>query len=720
MNQPVYIAHKTNVGYCIDDCQYQTIKEHLEGTASLCASYAKCFGAEDAGKLCGLMHDIGKYSEGFQKRIWENGPKVDHASAGAIECWGKRQAYAAMCVMGHHGGLMNVGVRDDMTDSDTFYGRLRRYQNQKKYEYSKWKDEIDLPPKMPPAPNVKNYCEEMFFTRMLYSCLVDADFLDTASFMGEPREIITANWDELNRRLDEYTRNWYPPKNELNAIRCKILDTCKVCGEEDRDSLFTLTVPTGGGKTVSSLAFALRHARRMGKDRIIYVIPYTAIIEQTAEVFREILGEDVVLEHHSGIAYDDGEDGNLDDRQKQLKYASENWDMPIIVTTAVQFFESLFSNKPSRCRKLPNIANRGVIFDEAQMLPIPCLYPCVYAISELTRAYNVTAVLCTATQPALDPLFEKYLKKTPREICPPELRRGDIFKRVTFRKSGKLTQAELAEELNLQRQVLCIINSREAAQDMYGLLAEEGRFHLSTLMPPAARQNQLAIIRERLAAGEPCRVISTSLVEAGVDLDFPAVYREFAGLDSILQAAGRCNRNGKNPRKESVVTVFKAEWKTPTMLNTAIDSCDYVWSGTFDPSDEQVIRRYFEELLFLKGDEAKDAQRIMNMMKKRTLPFADIAEKFHMIDSNAVTVYIPTEESRPLIEQYRSGLINRTLMRKLGRFGVTVYPNKLKDLVTAGDVEALGGDVYVLMNEEMYDERTGLSMKVDQGKALFI
>jgi CRISPR-associated endonuclease/helicase Cas3 len=312
------------------------------------------------------------------------------------------------------------------------------------------------------------------------------------------------------------------------------------------------------------------------------------------------------------------------------------------------------------------------------------------------------------------------LKRTPQEICPPELRKGDIFKRVTFKNNGKMTANELAEEMNRQRQALCIVNSREAAQNMYELLEEEGRFHLSTLMPPAERQKQLAIIREHLAAGESCRVVSTSLVEAGVDLDFPTVYRELAGLDSILQAAGRCNRNGKNPLEASEVTVFDAEWTTPKMLKTAISACEYVWNGTDDPSDEQVIRRYFGELLFLKGDEAQDTQRIMNMMKNRTLPFADIADAFRMIDSNAVTVYIPTEESRPLIEQYRSGIINRALMRKLGRFGVTVYPNHLKALLETGDVETLGGNVYVLLNEEMYAEQTGLSMKVDQGKALFI
>lgn len=705
-----YVAHKT-------ENEVQSVKEHLEGTAALSASFADAFGAGELGRLCGLAHDIGKYSAGFQRRIMEDGPKVDHASAGAIECFRKRQAIAAMCVMGHHGGLMDLGGRDDLADADSFYGRMNRYTGVKKYAYDAWSREVELPLVGIPSVEWKNTA---FYTRMLYSCLVDADFLDTAAFMGEPRDHVAVKWDEMNQRLDAYTCGWYPPKGELNCIRCAILDTCKTQGETGAGSLFTLTVPTGGGKTVSSLAFALRHAKAAGKDRIIYVIPYTSIIEQTASVFREILGEDMVLEHHSGIVYDDGEDGNLDETQRRMKYATENWDMPVVVTTAVQFFESLYDNRPSACRKLHNIANSVVIFDEAQMLPLPYLKPCVYAISELTRAYNVTAILCTATQPALGPLFAEYLQRTPREICPPELRKGEIFQRVTFHKSGKLTKNELADGLNRQPQVLCIVNSRAAAQELYGMLEEEGRYHLSTLMPPAERQKQLKIIRARLKDGLPCRVVSTSLIEAGVDVDFPTVYREMAGLDSVLQAAGRCNRNGGRLREESHVWVFESEWKTPTMLDTAIGACRSVWDGTLDPSEESVIHSYFEEHLFLKGEEAQDAKSIMNMMKKTTLPFADISHEFKLIDSGAVTVYIPTEESRSLIEQYRSGLIDRTLMRKLGRYGVTVYPNHLKALLDAGDVEDLGGEVYALLNEEMYREETGLSVTVEQGKAIIV
>ena len=705
-----YIAHKT-------ENKVQSVKDHLEGTAALCASFADRFGAGELGRLCGLAHDIGKYSEAFQDRILHDGKKVDHASAGAIECWGIRQVCVAMCVMGHHGGLMNLGYREDLPDADSFYGRMRRYKGPQKYDYHAWKEEIELP--NAPVPSVK-WEHTAFYTRMLYSCLVDADFLDTAAFMGEPREGISTDWDELNARLEAYTDGWYPPKNELNRIRCGILNACKENGDRADDSLYTLTVPTGGGKTVSSLAFALRHARKTGKDRIIYVIPYASIIEQTASVFREILGDDVVLEHHSGIVYDEDEDGQTDDRQKRMKYASENWDMPIVVTTAVQFFESLYDNRPSRCRKLHSIANSVVIFDEAQMLPLPCLRPCVYAISELTRAYNTTAVLCTATQPALDDLFEEFLQKTPREICPAELRNDPLFKRVTFRNVGKLSAFELGDGMNGQRQVLCIVNTRAAAQELYGLLKEEGRFHLSTLMPPVERQKQLDVIRQRLKDGLTCRVVSTSLIEAGVDVDFPTVYREFSGLDAILQAAGRCNRNGGRAREDSVVQVFTSDRKPPKMIETAVGACQLVWNDAKDPTDEALIRHYFKKYLFLKGNnKEQDVHSIVEReTKSGTLPFEEVARDFTMIDSNAVTVYIPTEESTPLIEQYRSGMVSRTLMRKLGRFGVTVYPYQLQALLDAGDVEALGGDVYVLLNEDMYNKQTGLSVDVELGKAI--
>jgi len=712
MQENKYIAHKK------EDGSEQTVIEHLSGTAELCAKFAKSFGAEETGRLCGMAHDLGKYSEGFQHRILENGPKVDHASAGAIECWKMRNAPAAMCVMGHHGGIMNLGASDATSSDNSFYGRIKRYTTTKSYDYSAWKNECALPPSPPPA--LTSYLQLSFYTRMLYSCLVDADFLDTASFMGEPRDSITANWDKLNADFDSYTERWYPPKSELNIQRCAILDKCKEEGEKSVSSLYTLTVPTGGGKTAASLAFALRHARATGKDRIIYVIPYTSIIEQTASEFRKMLGSEVVLEHHSGIVYDDDE-SNTDSGLKQLKYATENWDMPIIVTTAVQFFESLYSNLPSRCRKLHNIANSVIIFDEAQMLPLSYLRPCVYAISQLAQGYRATAVLCTATQPSLDKLFNEYANNIPlREICPPELRRSNVFQRVRFEQIGKLQATELANRLNECKQVLCIVNSRTAAKEIFELLKDEEKYHLSTLMPPCERSRQIQIIRNKLKNGEPCRVVSTALIEAGVDLDFPTVYRELSGLDSVLQAAGRCNREGKRPIDSSAVFIFTSEWRAPTVLDTAIGVCRGIIQSNTALSDEQIIKKYFDAYLKVKSDSALDAHRILEKLNYSVLPFEEVAQEFALIESSSSTVYIPTAESTPLIERYKNGDVSRSLIRKLGLYGVTVYPHHLENLINAGDIEVLAGDFYVLRNPELYSEQTGLSLKADFGKANFI
>ena len=320
---------------------------------------------------------------------------------------------------------------------------------------------------------------------MLYSCLVDADFLDTEEFMdGGSVRGGGDTIETLDQRLQDYTAGWFPPKNPLNRQRCALLRRCMEQGEEQSPGLFTLTLPTGSGKTVSSLAFALRHARTHGLERVIYVLPYTSIIEQNAKVFREILGEENVLEHHSGVLYDLGE--NPSPKEIRLAKATENWDMPVVVTTAVQFFESLFAARSSRCRKLHNLAGSVIIFDEAQMLPVPCLRPCVFAISQLVKHYRASAVLCTATQPALGPLFREFLPgRPPVELCPPGSYDPGMFRRVTFRREEVLTAPALAERLGALPQVLCVVNRRRTAQQLYRLLDGEGAFHLSTLLCPA-------------------------------------------------------------------------------------------------------------------------------------------------------------------------------------------------------------------------------------------
>ena len=707
----VYLAHISQ------DSRRQTVLKHLNGTAELCAGFAAAFGAEDQGRLAGLAHDLGKYSDAFQRRLQGSTARVDHATAGAAECCKLGQAHAAFAVAGHHGGLPDGGGQGDHYEDKTFCGRMKKAALGKLEPYEAWQQEIQLPPT--PPPEFSDGREEMFFTRMLYSCLADADFLDTETFMagkkrerggGDPIEI-------LEGRLQSYVSGWFPPQNELNQERCAMLKRCMEQGERQSPGLFTLTIPTGGGKTVTSLAFALRHARAHGLRRIIYVIPYTSIIDQNAKIFRDILGENNVLEHHSGVLYDIEDEARPENAR--LARATENWDMPVVVTTAVQFFESLFANRSSRCRKLHNLAQSVIIFDEAQMLPVPYLRPCVFAIAQLVKRYNVSAVLCTATQPALDGVFREFLPDKPAvELCPSE---GlDIFRRVTFRQEGKLSWETVAERIRGQQQVLCIVNSRKSAQTIYDLLDKEGAFHLSTLMYPAHRKAVLNEIRARLRDGLPCRVVSTSLIEAGVDVDFPAVLREEAGLDSILQAAGRCNREGKRPVEESTVTIFQSETPPPTLFEIPVAAGRRALSCCDRPDSPEAIRYYFQELLELRGPEALDQKNILTAMEREFMPFRKIAERFHLIDSETQTVYIPLEEGEELIQRLRSGERSRGLFRALGQYGVSVYPQHFAALDLAGDLEVLEDGNAILTNLALYDHEKGLSLMADKGKFLAI
>lgn len=470
---------------------------------------------------------------------------------------------------------------------------------------------------------------------------------------------------------------------------------------------------------MASLAFALAQAKAQGLRRVIYVIPYTSIIEQTAQKFREILGADCVLEHHSGVLYD--VDQEAAPESIRLARATETWDMPVIVTTAVQFFESLFSCRPSQCRKLHNIAQSVIVFDEAQMLPLPYLRPCVWAIAQLVKHYGTSAILCTATQPALTSIFREFAPELPvTELCPPEQFRWNVFQRVTFRQAGKLTYEELAAQLQKQDQVLCIVNSRKSAQEVFLRLKGEGCFHLSTLMYPAHRRTQLEEIRRRLDMGLPCRVVSTSLIEAGVDVDFPTVYREEAGLDSILQAAGRCNREGNRPIENSIVTVFRGEGSTPPLFATAIGAGREAMARYEDITSPEAVHAYFTNLLDLKGTEAQDAQHILPLMQSELFPFRTVSERFHLIDSPTVTVYIPKDEGAELVERLRSGERNRNLYRQLGQYGVSVYKQHFNALNQAGDLEQLEDGSVILSNLGLYSNHTGLSLKADSGKGLFI
>ena len=685
--------------------------------------FAAAFGAEEQGQLVGLTHDIGKYSDAFQKRLLRNGAKVDHATAGAFECWKKGQACAAFCVAGHHGGLPDGGGRGDNPDSPTFWGRMNRAAGGRLEPYFAWAAEISLPDASLPSFIGRDPLSADLFTRMLYSCLVDADYLDTERFMEgtAPPRGRTADFRKLCSQLDQYISAWFPPKGDLNKLRCQVLKQCLDQGSMQKQGVFTLTVPTGGGKTVASLAFALRHAREHSLRRVIYVIPYTSIIEQTAGIFQKILGSENVLEHHSNILYDTEANGEITPDAAKLMRSAENWDMPVIVTTAVQFFESLYSNRSSKCRKLHNIADSVIIFDEAQMLPLGYLRPCVSSIAQLVAHYGVSAVLCTATQPVLAPLFREFLPGVSIfELCPEPVMSSEKFRRVTVKMSGKLSWTDVTERMNRELQILCIVNSRKAAQTVYSGLIGEGAFHLSTLMTPFHRKRVLEEVRQRLKDGQPCRVVSTSLIEAGVDVDFPAVLREEAGLDSILQAAGRCNREGKRPAGESIVAIFQSEEASPPLFDTAIKAEQTALEQHGDPASQEAISCYFSELYDLTGKKAQDQKGILPRIQEGDFPFKTVAERFRLIGDDTRTVYIPMDGGKALTDRLRQGELSKDLFRQLGQYSVSVYPQHFQALDEAGALELLEDGSAILTDLSLYSKATGLSLHIDNGNALFI
>lgn len=707
-----------------EDGRKQTVLAHLLRTALLCAQFAAKFGEKALGYWVGLLHDIGKFTQAFQKRLFYGGKKVDHATAGAWES--KAYLPISLCIMGHHSGLPDLGGRTDK-GKPTYFGRMNKAKSGQLEPYDAWKEEVELPqaPKMEP----KTELELDFLIRMLYSCLTDADFLDTEAFMSNGQvergggEAISV----LADKLDRYTAGWFPPSNELNTQRCAILRRCMEQGEDTRQmpGLYTLTVPTGGGKTVASLAFALHHAKTHGLERVIYVIPYTSIIEQTADQFRKILGAENVLEHHSGVTYETQDEATPE--TQRMARATENWDMPVVVTTAVQFFESIYSNRSSQCRKLHNLAKSVIIFDEAQMLPIPYLRPCVSAIAQLIGHFHATAVLCTATQPALNPLFAAFLPgHTATELCPEGTCDETIFRRVTFQTEieKEMSWEAVAEALTQLLQVLCIVNTRKSAKRLYDLLGDqEDTFHLSTLMTPTHRRAVLETVRGRLKGRLPCRVVSTSLIEAGVDVDFPAVFREVAGLDSILQAAGRCNRERKRAAQDSVVTVFRSETAIPQQFHiNAIVGQEVMSNPEVDISSQEAITKYFTELLDL--ERGQDSKSVLTLIEEGPLAFQTIAEQFKLIENDSKTIYIPLREGKALVQRLQAGERSRTLFRKLGQYGVSIYETEFKALADAGDIlpvdSGKGEDLWVLANTSLYDERTGLSLEAEYGKGDFV
>ncbi len=703
-----YIAHK-------DGDRKQKLIDHLKETAELAGKFADSFGKYEWGYCCGMLHDIGKYSSEFQNKIInDTNDKIDHATAGMQLCDKKGGYYTILeyVIAGHHTGLMD-------------YYKLEERQKKTICNYQAYSKEIDVPEiKSDPFSTDKTqnpHFSMSIFMRMLYSCLVDADFLDTENFMknsdtdrrsGESMEVLLS---KLREKISTWLEN--TDIDSINGRRSQILKSCMDKGEKSERGLFHLTVPTGGGKTIASLAFALKHAVKHGMERIIYVIPYTSIIEQNAQVFREILGADNVLENHCNVDYGDSEE------LKPMQLASENWDKPVIVTTNVQFFESLFSNKSSKCRKNHNIANSVVIFDEAQMLPLNYLKPCIAMLEDLMNFYSTRIVLCTATQPALGKFFSKDRHYV--ELCPDFEKQFEFFKRVTYENIGSIAFENLIERLKSENKALCIVNTKKCAQKIYKELDGEGVYHLSTSMYPKHRKQILEQIRNRMCdKNMPCVLISTSLVEAGVDLDFDMGYRQIAGVDSVIQAAGRCNREGENGADESKVVIFDLEGiKTVPRQSLNISITRSLLQEYEDISDLKCITEYFRRLYNFR-ETSLDKKNIIGEFYDGKYNFDRVAKEFRLIEEDVRVVLVPIEsEAKVLLEKLKNQGYSKTRMRKASQYCVQIYDNIFNIMYDAGMIREISSEIenfYELVDTELYTNDMGLNLSVDSGMDLYL
>jgi CRISPR-associated endonuclease/helicase Cas3 len=545
---------------------------------------------------------------------------------------------------------------------------------------------------------------------MLFSSLVDADFLDTEAFMQPQlteQRVETYDLGRLKAALDSYMETLTASATDtpVNRVRREILEACRAAAQR-QPGLFSLTVPTGGGKTLASMSFALDHAVAHRKSRIIYVIPYTSIIEQTGAILSSIFGPEVVVEHHS----------NLDPEKEtpRTKLASENWEAPIILTTNVQFFESLFAARPSRCRKLHNIVNSVVILDEAQLVPPNLLAPCVAAINELCDNYGVTLVLSTATQPTLPSL------RTPSEITPPgadlyiRLKRTEILVPAHFEERS--SWEEIASQLTAHEQVLCIVNSRRDCYDLYQLMPP-GTLHLSALMCGEHRSCVIATIKERLGKGEPLRVISTQLVEAGVDIDFPVVFRALAGLDSIAQAAGRCNREGKKGVTGKVMVFIPPRSAPHGLLHKGECTTKELRAlPDFNPHAPESYRRYFDLFYSRINDIGQSYLDRLTPSDTRELDvaFRTVGDTFRLIVDRAQrSVFVRYGAGESLLRELQFAGPRRELMRRLQRYTVNVPARLADSMLRDGLIEEIRTSYFAQCSLSVYKDDIGLDVFQD-------
>lgn len=723
------------------------LRSHLEDVSQLAAQFATAFGGKEWVARASLLHDLGKYQPGWQDYLKrasgydaenahiEGGGHPNHSTAGALwamENLGPKGKVIAYLIAGHHAGLSDWNTENSSLEHRLALADSRTELNESlKGAPPELLDKSTLPP-LQTVPGTKNGFA--LWVRMLFSSLVDADFLDTEAYMDPEKHDARGNWPEIEAlriAFDNYmaAKSRNAKATLVNRLRSDILAQCRTKAKED-PGLFSLTVPTGGGKTLSSMAFALEHAKaHPEKRRIIYVIPYTSIIEQTADEFRKAfsaVGEEALIEHHSNAEADPEEENS------RSRLCCENWDAPVVVTTSVQFFESLFAAKTSRCRKLHNICNSIVVLDEAQLLPPEFLQPILDAINLLSKHYGVTVVLSTATQPALasvnsylDP--QKHIQglDNVHEIIAEPDTLYQQLKRVQVELPGDMNAHEpwegIAARIVEHESVLAIVNTRKDARELHGLLPK-GALHLSALMCGAHRSAVIADIKQRVKDGISTRVVSTQLVEAGVDIDFPVVYRAWAGLDSIAQAAGRCNREGK--LEHGKVIVFNPPNDPPKgLLLKGANACKSVLNGnSADPLDRKLFNAYFTKLYYECDLDKKQIRTDLRMDGKLdnslAVNFRTAAENFKLIeDGDQVSVVVrymePDKEGKTVdfwLNTLKKQGPQRWLMRKLQRYIVRIHHRYAEPMRRHGDIEELMPGLFVQVADGLYNPDIGLQL----------
>lgn len=720
------------IAHTSEDGRTQSLKNHSNAVAALARKFAEPFGCGDEAEYVGSLHDIGKATDGFQNYILDplNAPMSPHSVLGATVAsfnGGNTARMDGLIIAGHHGGLSSYGNVEEQI-SDVIANR----KNDVVAVAVKAKNEKIVHPTVNAVPSTG--MEAFIRTKMLFSCLVDADYLDTAAFM-RGREV-SQSYDSMEilfQRYMDYVQPWIEAadvnrqkksikKNEeINIMRTDMmLESIKAGSLSHKGEIRKMSIPTGGAKTVSSFGYALAAAKADPDIKhIIVAIPYTSIITQTAEVARDIFGgEENVLEHHSSVDFKNDSNG------LKMRLASENWDSPIIITTNVQLFESLFSSKPGKTRKLHNLANSVIIFDEAQLLPSEYLKPCLSAVEVLANQYGARIVLCTATQPPL----ERFLKAPPKEIISDVQRFRKPFERCAIKDIGTINIESLVNLVLAHNQCLCVVNYKGEAKYIYDILknvSKEKVYCLTTNLTPKDRERILSQIKNDLLNGIGCQVISTSLIECGVNLDFPIGFRELTGLDSVYQIAGRVNRNGKLDANKCVCYMFdgpakeyqRANGKAPISRGELLSRQQATLAALaknpiYSPA---AIGSYFTTL-YTYAANGVDAKDIIGMINKRNIDYREVNASVKIIDNDTVSIVIPAVAILQIITNIKSGKVEKVDIRMLGRYSVTVYCNEYdtywRNRTTPIIIDDSGiTNMCVLDNPGDYDADIGLWVK---------